>query len=413
MVMASEDKDYIFIVCVDRDNDIGRKAGVEGPILGRENNLNAANKLILADPGEADANSMFAAVKKFDEVKEHYKHVELVTLTGIGKSGFVSDKRINEQLDMIAEKYKINGFVLITDGAEDDQIIPILQSRAKIISKELVIVKQAKEVESLYFTIKETLSDPYFARVIFGIPGAILLIYAITLVLGAQALFIQGISFIIGAYLLIKGFGIEILLSKLTKNIKASISAERVSFPFYIGSIFIFIFGVYSTASNIPFTGDTLKNGVKALQGSYLFFTLAIICIILAKSVDMIHFKKAFYLRKYILYFVSTILGWLIIDSATLVFLGIGDLNFFLLAILISFVILFIAFRATESVDIRRRISPIIINLPVYTINDNFKGKVIAIDKKKNILIVETAEKNLNVKEGDFFFKGGRIYLTA
>ena len=116
MVMASEDKEYIFVVCVDRDNDIGRKAGVEGPILGRENNLNAANKLILADPGEADANSMFAAVKKFDEVKEHYKHVEIVTLTGIGKSGFVSDKRINEQLDMIAEKYKINGFVLITDG---------------------------------------------------------------------------------------------------------------------------------------------------------------------------------------------------------------------------------------------------------------------------------------------------------
>ncbi|PIU21865.1 MAG: hypothetical protein COT15_00115 [Candidatus Diapherotrites archaeon CG08_land_8_20_14_0_20_34_12] len=410
--MASE-KEYIFVVCVDRDNDIGRKTGVEGPIIGRENNLNTANKLILADPGEADANSMFAAVKKFDEVKEHYKDVEIVTLTGVGKSGFVSDKRINEQLDMLTEKYKINGFVLITDGAEDDQIMPVLQSRAKIISKELIIVKQAKEVESLYFTIKETLSDPYFARVIFGIPGVILLIYAITLVLGAQELFIQGISFIIGIYLLIKGFGIELFISRFTKDLRGAISAERVSFPFYIGSIFIFIFGVYSTVTNTPFTGDVLKNWVKALQVSYLFFVLAIICIILAKSLDILHFKKAFYLRKYILYFVSTILGWLIIDSATLVFLGIGDLNFFLLTILISFITLFIAFRATESIDIRRKITEIIVNLPVYTINNNFKGKVIAIDKKKNVLVVETSEKNINVKEGDFFFKNGRIYLNT
>ena len=125
------------IVCIDRDNDLGRKTTVQGPVIGREANLKAASKLALADPSEADANTMFAAVNKFDELKPKYPNLEIVTLTGVGKSGFESDKMINEQLDTVLEKFPAEGFVLVTDGAEDDQVIPILQSRAKIISKQI------------------------------------------------------------------------------------------------------------------------------------------------------------------------------------------------------------------------------------------------------------------------------------
>ena len=63
--------DKVLVVCVDRDNDLGRKTTVQGPVIGRENNLKAASKLALADPSEADANCMFAAVRKFDELKAH------------------------------------------------------------------------------------------------------------------------------------------------------------------------------------------------------------------------------------------------------------------------------------------------------------------------------------------------------
>ena len=60
--------DNLLVICVDRDNDLGKKAGVKGPVIGREKNLEAASKLALADPTESDANSIFAAVKKYDEV---------------------------------------------------------------------------------------------------------------------------------------------------------------------------------------------------------------------------------------------------------------------------------------------------------------------------------------------------------
>ncbi|MDO8427830.1 MAG: DUF373 family protein, partial [Candidatus Diapherotrites archaeon] len=139
MAKDKEKPKTVIVVCVDRDNDLGRKTGIEGPVIGRARNVNAAKALALKDPTESDANTMFAAVKKLEEIKNEFPKIEVVTLTGKGKLGFASDKRINEQLDLLTEKFNIQGFVLVTDGMEDDQVIPLLQSRAKIISKETVI----------------------------------------------------------------------------------------------------------------------------------------------------------------------------------------------------------------------------------------------------------------------------------
>ena len=60
----------VLVVCVDRDDDFGRKARVQGPIVGRKANLNAAVKLALADPEDLDSNCTFAAVRKMQEAKK-------------------------------------------------------------------------------------------------------------------------------------------------------------------------------------------------------------------------------------------------------------------------------------------------------------------------------------------------------
>ena len=60
----------VLVICVDRDDDLGKKAKIKGPVIGREKNIEAGTALILADPGEADANTIFEAVKIFDELKK-------------------------------------------------------------------------------------------------------------------------------------------------------------------------------------------------------------------------------------------------------------------------------------------------------------------------------------------------------
>jgi len=126
----------LLILTVDRDNDIGKLLGVSGPIVGYDNNLKLANDLILKDPEESDANAIFAALKKYNDLKKDYV-VEIASLTGHSKENlFFADKNISLQLKSVLEEFPASAFVFVTDGAEDDQVIPILQNFGPIISKE-------------------------------------------------------------------------------------------------------------------------------------------------------------------------------------------------------------------------------------------------------------------------------------
>ena len=84
------------VVCVDRDDDLGRKAGVVGPVVGRASVLEAAMKLGTADPEDADTNAMFAAIHLLDQIREAGEEAEVVVLTGSPKVGVLSDRRVAE-----------------------------------------------------------------------------------------------------------------------------------------------------------------------------------------------------------------------------------------------------------------------------------------------------------------------------
>ena len=51
----------ILVLYVDRDDDIGVKAKIKTPIIGREDNLKAALSFALSDPEDSDVNALFAA----------------------------------------------------------------------------------------------------------------------------------------------------------------------------------------------------------------------------------------------------------------------------------------------------------------------------------------------------------------
>ena len=402
------DMGKLLVLCVDRDNDLGRKTGINGPVIGRKKNIDAATALAIADPGETDANCIFAGVKKLDELKAEKVESEMATLTGWGKIGFKSDKILNEQLDAVLKKFRADGFVLVTDGAEDDQIIPILQSRARIVSKETVIVKQAQEIESAYFTIKEVLRDPFVSRIVFGIPGIILLLYV---ALGSLSL--QIIALVFGFYLLLKGFGIEEKAFQVFNGVTESISVQRTSFPFYVGSLFIIAFGIITAYNKYLATQitDPLLDIISIAQPTYLFIVLATLSVMAGRSIDLIHFKKAYMLKKYLLSGVSVILLWFILDAGTLVLLRHADLSWFLTSIIISFAIVIVAFRLSELMDVRKKITRLFIGLPVYSKEGIMLGRIDAIDRRKNAILYTNEKTNTKAElaRKDFRVAGGKV----
>ena len=219
------------VLCVDRDNDLYEKAGISGPIIGREANLDAAIKLGLADAGETDTNAILKAITLHDQLSKTHS-VQIATLTGSAKLGYAADDAISQQLDRLLEQFPTDSCVFVSDGASDETLLPIIQSRLKIDAVEVVTMKQAKELEKTYFVILEKLREPYYARLIFGIPAILGLLFVISAVLH-WAWYVP-VAIICG-YLLLKAFGIEETISRALSSFNFSV--EKISLVVYLSAV--------------------------------------------------------------------------------------------------------------------------------------------------------------------------------
>lgn len=216
----SKIKSKILILCVDRDNDIGAKAGITTPIVGREKNLKAASKLALTDPEESDANAMFGAIRIFDTLsfESESDEYEVVTIAGSERGGIRADRQLRDQLLRVLEQVPSDNVIVVTDGFNDERVIPIIQSRVSIMSVERVVIKHSGAIEEswalLYRYLRKVVEDPYYARWVLGTPGIILITLAILWFLSSYFYIPIGLVavFFLGLSLMIKGFGLDKLI---------------------------------------------------------------------------------------------------------------------------------------------------------------------------------------------------------
>jgi putative membrane protein len=203
------------ILCIDGDDDIGKKGGIETPVLNREANIEAATSLALADPEEADANAMFGAVKLYDQLTKKYPDevYMIATISGTAKGGIEADRNIVKELESILASFKATGVILVTDGYADEAIIPLIQSRVPITSVQHVVVKHSERIEETWAVIfrymRMLVEDPYYSRVSLGVPGLMLVILGILTVFGQLQNAGTVLAFVMGLVLLIKGFGLD------------------------------------------------------------------------------------------------------------------------------------------------------------------------------------------------------------
>ena len=272
----------LLVLSIDRDNDVGRKAGVKGPIIGREDVLGAANKLGLADPEDTDFNVLFETVKVFDEMKKDFKgnNVEVAAIAGHEDRGVKSDFEIGRQLDILLKKYKSGGVVLITDGSDDEQVIPLIQTKVPVKSIKRVVVRQADQLESSYFKIKdfieESLDNPKFSSLIFGLPAVILILLGVFGLAGSRYVLL-----LLGAFLVIKWFKLEKHISWASNELRSSLTKRHfAAFFVYILGALVGILGVYRGYIHMQeFASESLFKVVASFT-SYSVFLLWIAVVV-------------------------------------------------------------------------------------------------------------------------------------
>lgn len=391
----------ILVLCVDRDNDLFEKAKIRGPVIGREENLKAATKLALADPEDPDANTIFYSIKLFDEITKNEKKAVLATLTGHKSLGYTADRIISKQLDKLIDETHATNCVFVSDGACDEEILPIIKSRLICDSAKQVVIKQAKELEKTYFVILEKLRDPYYAKIILGVPALLIFMFSIASQFGYSW---QPIGIIVGFYLLLKGFGIEEQLLHSFKEFKFSI--DKTSWIAYISALALLIISViamfqaYLEGVNMPLYGEKIFAYV--LKSGLLLVPWALMIILIGKVLDARAEKRKFVITKYALYGSAIILTTMMLKVGSDWVLNLAppyvSFSDFLITILLSLlggylVIELIRIVREEALgEMKLEGKELIEN------SGNYIGKIIGINLKAGYLIVQTPfERKLNV----------------
>jgi putative membrane protein len=212
----------VLILCVDRDADLGVKAGIKTPVIGREENLNAAVALALKDPEEPDANAMFEAIHIYDRLKGEGKPdeiLEISTISGSELGGVGADRKIVAELNELLGSFPASEVMLVTDGYTDEAVLPLVESRVPVSSVRRIVVKHSESIEetAALFSryLKLIVDNPRYSRIALGLPGVLFLILGILSIFNLLYYYWIAFIFVLSVFLVVKGFGVD----KAVKNV--------------------------------------------------------------------------------------------------------------------------------------------------------------------------------------------------
>ena len=211
----------LLVICVDRDNDVGEKAGIVTPVVGRDACIEAAQRLALEDPENADSNSIFYAIKTYEDLTSKGYQTEIITVAGTEDRGVQADEKIVREIKQVLEKFSANGAVIVSDGEDDESVIPIIQNVLPIVSVQRVVMRVSRSVEYSYAVFGKYLKmiayDSKYSKFFLGLPGILLLIGGIATIFGYTAEIFAVLISILGAAFLIRAFDVDRTLKKWSK----------------------------------------------------------------------------------------------------------------------------------------------------------------------------------------------------
>ncbi len=242
----------IIVICIDRDDDIGIKGGLETPIIGKELCIEAGTSLAIKDPEDSDCNAIFGAIKSYEEFKTKGHDVEVTLVAGRFNRGIEGDAKIGLEIDTVLDKYNADGAVVVSDGEDDETVIPIIQGKIPIISIQRVIVRQSRSVEYSYAIlgryIKILFYDPRYSKFFLGLPGALLVTSGLSIIFGfSREAFALGLS-MLGLAFIVRAFDIDKSISTLSKPTPSGFI--RI-FSYFAGTLII-LASILNGISHIP-----------------------------------------------------------------------------------------------------------------------------------------------------------------
>lgn len=242
----------VLVACIDRDNDIGKNGGVETPVFGRDQCINAGTRLAIEDPEDADANAIFGAIKIYEELVTKGYETEVALIAGAYNRGIEADEKISSELIAVLSKFKAEGVVIVSDGEDDETVIPLIQAMVPVISIQRIIIRHSRSVEYSYAVfgkyVKMLIYDPRYSKFFLGVPGALLIASGFATIFGFTREALAIVLSILGVAFVIRAFDIDKTIGSLNRTTPSTFIRIFSTFA----GIMIILVGISNGISSIP-----------------------------------------------------------------------------------------------------------------------------------------------------------------
>ncbi len=233
------------VVCLDRTDDVGRKTGLRPPVVGWEAVRALVTDVGLADPEDSGVNSLLETLRVAQSLRDENEDVVVAVVSGDRESMVSADRSVARQVDDLMAAHDPDSAVVVIDSAEDERLVPIVESRVQVDSVDRVVVRQARDIESTYYLLKQFLADEELRQTVLVPIGLTLLVFPMLAWFVGPAEGAAAITTVIGLFLLYKGFNVDEVVTGLAHQIRESLYSGQVSVVTYAVAAGLTLVGVF------------------------------------------------------------------------------------------------------------------------------------------------------------------------
>lgn len=296
------------VVCVDRDGAVATASGAPGPVAGWDAVRDLVTEIGLDDPEDSRVNCLLEALRVTRDLRSEGEESVVAVVTGTDgddhdldadggsrseahldttidtdrashagpdagieasrgparppmsqsrsqpaegavRQGVGADRIIARQVDTLISRYDPESAVVVVASAEDERLVPIVESRIRVDAVDRVVVRQARDIESAYYLLKQFLADEELRQTILVPMGFGLLVFPVLLALTDRlATALAAIAGVTGFFLLYKGLGIDDRLSTAAGGVHEALYSGQVSIVTYVVAVGLALVGVFAGA---------------------------------------------------------------------------------------------------------------------------------------------------------------------
>lgn len=234
------------VVVIDRAGDVPRKTGLATPIAGWEAIQSLVVDMGIADPEDSTVNCLLEGLNVTRRLRDENEDAVVAVVSGGSESMVGADQAIAAEIDELIERFDPDSSIVVIDSTEDERLLPIVESRLAVDSVDRVVVRQARDLESTYYLLKQFLADEELRTTVLVPLGIVLLVFPAILMLSSLAVAIGSIAAVIGVFLLYKGLSVEEYVSALSTQAREALYSGRVSIVTYVVAAGLAFVGLFA-----------------------------------------------------------------------------------------------------------------------------------------------------------------------